>query len=130
MRFLTALVDFLFIAAYFFLADYIGPKLVATGRTWLWWLILLALVGSSYLFTRWASPVRRSSASRNSTLVVVAYSLLLITVFLYDFSTKPFLDKYGIGSAWSVSLLLTFVAVAVGMWKSRRGDRGSSVRSS
>ena len=129
MKFLIALVDFVFIAAYFLLADYLGPKLVLVGKTWLWWLILFALVSGSYLFTRWIPPSRRTHESRNGVLVAVAYTLLLITLYLYDFSVRPMLDRYGIGSAWIICLLLTFVAVAIGMWKSRRGRTGPSERS-
>lgn len=129
MKLLTALVDFSFIAAYFVLADHVGPKLVQSGKTWVWWLILFALVSSSYLFTRWNAQVRNMvRAQRASAMVVVAYTFLLITLFLYDFSIRPVLDRYGIGSAWIVGLFLTFVAVALGTWKSRR-DRGPNVRS-
>ena len=126
MRILTALVDFLFLAAYFILADHVGPKLVMAGKSWLWWLILFALVSGSYLFTRWIPSVRRTRANRSRALVIVAYTLMLITLFLYDFSLRPLLDKFGIGNAWIVFLMLTFMAVAVGTRKSCREDRGSS----
>lgn len=128
MKFLAALVDFSFIAAYFALADYVGPRLVQSGKPWLWWLILVALMSGFYGSVR-SSPIsRRARASMNVAIEAVAFALLLCTLFLYDFSIRPVLDKHGVGKAWIVGLLFTFLAVALGTWKSRQEGKGPNVR--
>lgn len=129
MKFLAALVDFSFIAAYFALADYVGPKLVQSGRAWLWWLILVALMSGFYVSVRWSPISRRARANTKAAIEAVAFALLLCTLFLYDFSIRPVLDRYGFGNAWIVGLLMTLLTVVLGTWKSRREEKGPNVRS-
>jgi len=123
MKILVGLIDTSFVAAYFLLADYVGPNLVNLGMTWLWWLILLVLISSSYLVASGIPRFTNVQRRRGGRFVAIAYAFLLSTLFLYDFSLRLLLNRYCLGKVWIASLLLTLSTVVLAAWKSREEHR-------